>query len=201
MPSQYQEHVRKWSACRKCQLCDRRQRVVLARGTVPADVVLVGEAPGKSENALGLPFVGPAGKLLDQILQRAIPEGVGYALTNLVCCLPLYPEEGEETAGRLVLGVPDDPEVQACSDRLQEFIRIAQPKLIVCIGKTATDWLNSKKHRGIKFNPPIPMIDVTHPSAILQANYVQRGLLCQRVAMAISGAIEDYVTRSVSEEV
>jgi uracil-DNA glycosylase len=65
--------------------------VVLARGRIPAPILLCGEAPGVSEDVLGSPFIGPAGKLLDHILARAIDGQFDYCLTNLVGCIPRVP--------------------------------------------------------------------------------------------------------------
>lgn len=84
----YQQHVQRWISCQRCALRLRRKHVVIARGTVPAPVVFVGEAPGESEDVLGIPFVGPAGHLFDYILNEAITDRTRYAITNLVCCIP-----------------------------------------------------------------------------------------------------------------
>jgi uracil-DNA glycosylase len=62
--------------------------VVLCRGRLPCDVLFVGEAPGVSEDVLGRPFVGPAGKLLDTIVERALDGQYDCAMTNLVACIP-----------------------------------------------------------------------------------------------------------------
>src|SRR3954471_2435855 len=82
------EHVARWRDCTRCPLSQQRSNIVLARGQVPCDVLFVGEAPGASEDALAQPFCGPAGHLLDQIVERALPPIVSYAMTNLVCCFP-----------------------------------------------------------------------------------------------------------------
>ena len=81
----------RWASCQRCLLCQRRGRVVLARGRVPATVLLVGEAPGESENTLGEPFCGPAGHLLNSILSKALPSNPGYCLSNIICCIPKLP--------------------------------------------------------------------------------------------------------------
>ena len=91
MSSKYQAHRDKWGSCQRCLFCRRRNRVVLARGRVPAQLLLIGESPGASESVIGQPFVGPAGHLLDRILTVAVDGRVDYALTNLVCCIPKLP--------------------------------------------------------------------------------------------------------------
>jgi len=85
----FQRHARRWSRCQRCRLSQCRNRVVLARGRVPAEVVFVGEAPGASENVIGRPFVGPAGHLLDYVITQGLgPDFRSYAITNLVGCFP-----------------------------------------------------------------------------------------------------------------
>ena len=84
----YQLFVEKWGKCRECSLWEGRQRVVLCRGKVPADVLFIGEGPGESEDSIGQPFIGPAGHLLDQILEQSGVTEHRYCLTNLVCCIP-----------------------------------------------------------------------------------------------------------------
>ena len=84
----YQRHREKWKGCERCSLYRGRRSVVLCRGKLPCDVLFVGEAPGVSEDVLGRPFVGPAGKLLDEIVERALDGQYDYAITNLVACIP-----------------------------------------------------------------------------------------------------------------
>jgi len=101
----YKQHREKWNDCEKCELCNQRGSVVLARGKIPCDLLFIGEAPGQSEDVLGVPFVGPAGKLLDSIIDQATLTGRAeyspgsgkpvpnenfprIAFTNLVSCIP-----------------------------------------------------------------------------------------------------------------
>lgn len=86
--SPFQRHKAKWIDCQRCSLCERRKHVVLVRGKIPAPVLFIGEAPGASEDVLGRPFVGPAGKLLDHIIEKGIDGQYDYAITNLVGCIP-----------------------------------------------------------------------------------------------------------------
>ena len=65
MTSSFQQHREKWRDCQSCLLNKCRNRVVMARGKLPSPILFIGEAPGESENVVGLPFVGPAGRLLD----------------------------------------------------------------------------------------------------------------------------------------
>ena len=178
----YQAHVAKWSNCTRCLLCSGRDKVVLARGRVPCDVVLIGESPGGSENILGVPFVGPAGKLLDGIIERAF-EGTGltYSLTNLVSCIPRDLEEGGKTAE------PPTEAIKACAERLWEFMSIAKPRLIVTVGALPTRWIVAR----VGALPLPPLVAITHPAAIIRANLAQQGLLIQKSVVTLMNALED----------
>lgn len=85
----FSDHVDRWKHCTLCPLHKVRRQVVLARGKLPADVLMVGEAPGLSEDVLGAPFTGPAGQLLDRIITATELENYRIAFTNLVGCIPM----------------------------------------------------------------------------------------------------------------
>lgn len=197
MPSVFQQHVLDWTDCRRCSLCDGRKNVVLARGKVPCDMLFVGEAPGESEDALAKPFIGPAGKLLDQIIAASIPSHIRLAFTNLVACIPRPEEGGDETEKRKrKLGEPPDETIIACAPRLTEFVRMCSPKVIVCVGALARDWLNSSKvspgynvmggFQGL-------MIDIHHPAFLLRANKANQGLLIQQCVIRLRDAVSDML--------
>jgi DNA polymerase len=181
--------------------------VVLVRGTVPCDVLFVGEAPGETENVLGKPFCGPAGKLLDAILARAVPDGVTFALTNLVACIPRAPGGGAKASQ------PEDASIKACGERLRELIRLAKPRLLVAVGALARDWLDVKvrdcvlkvretgrpagtKRQMLDVAEPailIPTVDIVHPAAVLRANTAGQGLMVQRCVVTVANAVEEHV--------
>lgn len=191
MASKWSVFVERWKDCTACGLCEHRQKVVLARGSVPCDILFIGEAPGESEDCLGQPFVGPAGQLLDRVIRRALglePGGKGfpltYALTNLVCCIP----RDEDGLGKAT--EPDDDSVKACSVRLVEFVELCNPKLLVCVGKLAKDWLDPGWKHSLKLHRKIPTIDIIHPAAVLRANVAQQGLLTQRAVIALRNGVE-----------
>lgn len=144
------EHVTQWKDCQLCPLAAQRGRICLARGAVPCDVLFVGEAPGASEDALGQPFRGPAGEVLDQIVERAVPTDVPVAFTNLVCC---FPREAKERGDN----EPEDAEILACRPRLTEFVNLSQPRLIVCVGSLATQYVDH--------GDTVPCVDIIHPAA------------------------------------
>jgi uracil-DNA glycosylase family 4 len=92
------------------------------------------------------------------------------------------------------LRFPTAESVKACAPRLRELVTIARPKLVVCVGQVARDWIDPKNK-----NCVLPMlaengirtIDIVHPAAILRANIAQRGLMIQRAVAALSTAVED----------
>lgn len=212
--SLYQQHVQRWTNCTRCPLAACRQihngQVVLGRGTIPAEVCFIGEAPGESEDMLGVPFVGPAGRLLDQIIEQAFAPGqvlgtegpdynsITYAITNLVSCIP-RDEEGLKTSA------PDDEAVIACKPRLVEFIRMCNPRLIIAVGSLARDWLSPGYKRSLQFHRPlstedhpspdpkaIRSIDILHPSFILSKMPIaQRGNAVKRSIVVIKKALEE----------
>lgn len=177
--STWLEHVAKWKDCQICPLAQQRTNIVLARGTVPCDVLFIGEAPGVSEDALGLPFVGPAGHLIDQIIERSLPEGTTYALTNLVCC---FPQEAKARGDN----EPEHEEILACRPRLLEFIKIASPRLVVRVGRLAQDYAEHDAYGRIA---GAEVVDVDHPAYILRMPLAQKGMATQRVIVQIRGAI------------
>ena len=178
MSTVYQNHRNRWQSCQACELSSQRSRVVLARGFLPAQILMVGEAPGPSEDVIGRPFVGPAGKLLDRILAEAISAKHTYAITNLVAC---FPKEAKEAG----INEPSEESIKACAPRLQEFIRLCKPKLVVLVGKLA------RKHIPWECVEDRLWCEVIHPAAILRMDISQRGLAVQRSIVAIADAIEE----------
>jgi len=174
----WQLFVNKWKDCTDCPLCEERDRIVLARGHVPADVVFIGEAPGASENAIGFPFVGPAGHLLDQIIERALPPTVKYALTNLVAC---YPAEAKSRGDN----EPEHNDITACRPRLVEFVNIAQPKLIVCVGALATQYVDHLD--------TVKCCDIVHPAHILRMPLAQKQMAVQKTIVQLRCAVDTMV--------
>lgn len=198
MPTRWELHVSSWKDCTKCGLHGVRQNVVFGRGSVPCDVVFVGQAPGRSENVLGTPFIGPAGREMDNIIKDALaatPQ-VKFALTNLVGCIPLVGGVEKE---------PDIDSIKACAPRLVEFVSLASPSLIVCVGRLAdthtSPWYKLATKLLDPEGKPIPRVAITHPSAILKAQTSQQGFMRRRCVIAIRDAVEKYVTSPKPAEV
>jgi len=188
--SLYQQHVKRWSDCQECGLCEGRSRVVLAKGKVPADIVFCGEAPGFSEDSLGRPFEGPAGSLLESIVEQAMdvlyttPENRGWdsyriAYTNLNACLPTD-EDGRKA------GQPSAEEIVACGDRLREFVGLANPKLIVAVGDLPDKWLP-------KLLPDFKgkFAHIKHPSAVLRLPRLQQTFDIKRCVIVLRNAVKE----------
>jgi DNA polymerase len=145
----------------------------LCRGSIPAPILFAGEAPGLSEDVLGKPFVGPAGHLLDQILDRAIDGQHNFCLTNLVACIPLG-DDGAKTEE------PPKESILACAPRLEELIKLCKPKIIIGVGDLA------KKYLGDRLT-----CSIVHPAWILRLDPAQQGLACQRSVVTIEDAVAD----------
>lgn len=130
-----------------------------------------------SEDVLGKPFIGPAGKLLDKIIEQAIDGQWDYALTNLVACLPLESEDDK-------LQEPPKEAIITCSTRLKEFVALCQPSLVVSVGKLAA------KHAALFLTPKtVQVTDILHPAAILRMDASQRGLAIRRNIITLEDAL------------
>lgn len=178
----FKEHRKKWNDCQLCSLCLTRKFVVLARGDLTTDLLLVGEAPGDSEDTNGQPFYGPAGNLLNKIVAKAKRgRDIKFAYTNLVACVPqlrLLPN-GQKTLE------PSLESIVACKPRLDEFYGIAKPRAVVCVGKLA------RKHMESYNDGMMPFAEIIHPAAVLRADISQQSLLVQNSVVTISDIIEE----------
>jgi DNA polymerase len=151
-------------------------------------VLFIGEGPGESEDVIGKPFVGPAGHLQDHIIAEAFAgRELRRAFTNLVGCIPR--EEGVNTAKA---DQPLPEEIRACSPRLIAFVDLCQPKLIVCVGKLAGDWLAGRLLKGIKLNLQVPTVEQQHPAAILKTPAAHQNLAYRRAVVVLKMAIEKH---------
>lgn len=186
----YKEHRAKWNNCQNCNLCETRKHVVLGRGQLPCDVLFVGEAPGASEDVHGQPFYGPAGQLLDKIIANALKgRKVALAFTNVVACLPM----GEDGQKR------DEPEIEsieACRERLTEFVVLAKPRAIVLVGKLSEKYtpMATERIEREANTPTVIWKKIIHPSAILKLKNKQPeqiGLLIQTCTITISDLLTD----------
>lgn len=178
--SLYSDHVAKWKDCVGCSLCERRNRVVLARGKIPCDVLFIGEAPGESEDALGQPFIGPAGKLLDRLIEQAGGASHRIAFTNLIACIP------RDETGEKVLDPPKEA-IDACRERLAEFMSLSNPTVVVYVGRASQKYAPDA---GAVSQLPsnVGEFDIVHPAAILRMDVSQKGLTIQRTILTLENA-------------
>jgi uracil-DNA glycosylase len=161
------------ATCKACDLWKRGTQMVFGEGKPNAKVMFVGEQPGDREDIVGRPFVGAAGKLLDQGLEKAGIDRAGVYLTNIVKHFKWVPQERGK---RRIHKKPRDSEINACRPWLDAEIAVVKPNVLVCLGATAAQALLGKdfrvsKHRGELIDSPLaPFVMATvHPSSILRA--------------------------------
>jgi uracil-DNA glycosylase len=167
------EQVRAAAAdCRACDLWKTATQTVFGEGTETAELMLVGEQPGDKEDLAGRPFVGPAGRILDQGLEEAGIDRSKVYVTNAVKHF-----KWEARGKRRLHKRPDAAEISACRPWLDREIELVQPRVVVCLGATAAQALLGRafkvtKQRGELFPQPAGhMITATvHPSSILRAS-------------------------------
>ena len=149
-------------SCSKCGLCKTRTNVVFGVGPYDADVLFVGEGPGEQEDLQGEPFVGPAGKLLDDMLSIIDLGRHNCYIANIVKCRPPHnrdPEEGEQNA---------------CIDYLRNQVALLRPKIIICLGRVAAKRLIDPQYRITRDHGQwicsngVWMTAIYHPSALLR---------------------------------
>ena len=116
------------SACTQCTLRSGCQRVVFGAGNTQAEIIFIGEAPGKKEDELSTPFVGSTGRILDKLLETIQLRREDVYLTNLCKCRP--PENRD----------PLPAEIQTCSAWLEKQIQLINPELIVTLGRYALNY-------------------------------------------------------------
>tara|TARA_Y100000389_G_scaffold46474_1_gene41440 strand:+ start:11704 stop:12357 length:654 start_codon:yes stop_codon:yes gene_type:complete len=151
--------------CKKCNLHKTRQNTVFGEGDPDSNIMIIGEAPGREEDEVGRPFVGRAGKLLNEFLKSINLNRDSVFIVNTIKCRP--PENRN----------PEASEISACSDYLDQQINIIKPKVLVLLGKIAANRLlgedmpmselRLKKFFIDKYD--IPIIVFYHPAYILRS--------------------------------
>ena len=152
--------------CLKCQACQLRQtctQVVFGVGDPNAEVLFIGEAPGANEDAQGEPFVGRAGKLLDDMLELIdLDRKKNVYIANIVKCRPPHNRD------------PLNTEQDACIGYLRNQAALIRPKIIVCLGRIAAmriikeDFKITKEHGQWFEKSGVQMMALFHPAAILR---------------------------------
>jgi len=156
-------------ACVKCpHLASSRKNVVFGVGTIDAQLLFVGEAPGADEDEQGEPFVGKAGQLLTKIIQATGLQRADVYIANILKCRPDTP--GQSAGNRK----PTSDEMATCIPYLHEQIDLIRPKVIVALGATAVEGLLGKtigitKLRGVwKTYRGTPLMPTYHPAYLLR---------------------------------
>jgi DNA polymerase len=159
------------AGCKACDLWERGTQTVFGAGARPARAMFVGEQPGNEEDLAGLPFVGPAGRLLDKALAEAGIDREGTYVTNVVKHFKWEPR-----GKRRIHAKPNAQEVRACRPWLDAEIAAVKPEVIVCLGATAAQSLlgpsfRVSQRRGELVPSPLApkVIATVHPSSILRA--------------------------------
>jgi len=136
------ELARQVSVCTRCDLSRSRTNTVFGTGDPYSPLMLVGEGPGENEDATGLPFVGRAGKLLDNILAAVNLSREQVYITNIVKCRAAVEENG-----RLRNRQPRAAEINACNPYLQAQIEAVRPEIILCLGGPAAKTIIDRDFR------------------------------------------------------
>lgn len=156
--------------CKGCDLWKRSTQTVFGEGRAGAEVVLVGEQPGDQEDLQGRPFVGPAGRILDEALEAAGINRDDVYVTNAVKHF-----NWEQRGKRRIHKKPSGMQIAACRPWFDEEVKAVAPKVIVCLGATAGQALLGRnfrvtQDRGKVLTPgEIPIVATVHPSSILRA--------------------------------
>ena len=149
-------------SCTNCGLCEKRHNVVFGVGPRDADVMFIGEGPGEQEDLQGEPFVGPAGKLLDDMLSIIDLSRENCYIANIVKCRPPRNRDPLET------------EQDACIGYLRNQVALIQPKIIVCLGRIAAkrlidpEFRITREHGTWVKKGNVWMSAIYHPSALLR---------------------------------
>lgn len=147
--------------CTACKLCETRTNVVFGRGAREPEILFIGEAPGQNEDKQGEPFVGAAGKKLDAILQECGIDPAKIYIANVLKCRPPHNR------------TPTSEEEDACGRYLRAQIELLGPRVIVCLGATATNFVTGETgsitaRRGkVTMVDNRPVIPTFHPAATI----------------------------------
>jgi DNA polymerase len=158
----WQELEEACHCCTRCGLCEKRNNVVFGVGNRNTDILFVGEGPGEQEDLKGEPFVGPAGKLLDDMLSIIDLDRTNCYIANIVKCRP--PENRD----------PLETEQDACIGYLRNQVALIRPKIIVCLGRIAAkriireDYRITREHGQWVEKNGVWMTAFYHPSALLR---------------------------------
>lgn len=159
---EWEELEQTCTQCTRCELCRTRHNVVFGVGPRDADVMFIGEGPGEQEDLKGEPFVGAAGKLLDDMLSIIDLSRENAYIANIVKCRPPGNRD------------PLEEEQAACVDYLRQQVSLIRPKIIVCLGRISAtrlirpDFRITREHGTWLERNGVWMTAMYHPSALLR---------------------------------
>ena len=160
--SEWEKLENECRSCQACSLSQTRKNVVFGVGNREAEVMFIGEGPGANEDAEGVPFVGAAGKLLDDMLQMIGLKREAVYIANIVKCRP--PQNRD----------PLNVEKDACIGYLRRQVALVRPKIIVCLGRIAAmelirpDFKITREHGQFCEKAGVLMTAIYHPAALLR---------------------------------
>lgn len=140
----------KYASCQKCAIAKFRRNIVIGSGDLPCDILFIGEAPGKSEDLIGQPFVGPSGRILRMAINDVsdkLSHTPSYYITNIVACRPCDRKQGPNRE-------PDYNEIMACRQRLNHIIKLAKAKVVVTLGKVSASNVKSTVNNATNLQHP-----------------------------------------------
>jgi DNA polymerase len=156
--------------CERCPLFRNATQTVFGEGPAPAPVMLVGEQPGDSEDKAGLPFVGPAGRILDRALHEAGIDRARVYVTNAVKHFKNIPRGKRRIHQR-----PDRYEIERCRWWLDQELKLVRPRLVVALGATAASALAGRavtigrsRGRVLRLGEHLDGVVTIHPSYVLR---------------------------------
>ena len=162
MPDTWEQLKAECMQCHGCALADTRTNVVFGVGATDAEILFIGEGPGQSEDEQGVPFVGKAGQLLDDMLEIIGLDRTKVYIANIVKCRP--PQNRD----------PLNVEQDACIGWLRRQTALLRPKIIVCLGRIAAkaiikeDFKITAEHGQWFSRGGVQMTAIYHPAALLR---------------------------------
>lgn len=161
--------------CRRCKLWEYRKKVVIGQGTLPAQILFMGEAPGKTENISGIPFFGVSGKFLEEMIKDAmslagINRTPSYYITNAILCRPCDSIGGQNR-------LPKAEEIAMCSPLVNEIVHHVNPNIVVFVGDISFRFYKKEFPKHIK---------IFHPSFLIRKG----GKGCQYYSQTIRALSE-----------
>lgn len=167
-----------WRDCQRCPLAQERTCLVFGSGSPDAEILVIGEGPGREEDADGVPFIGESGQILDHLLKLGgeHTQRKKLFITNMICCRATTEEEVNGKVKKKDRA-PSRTEIKACWPRLSALIRIVDPLVILAVGKTSACTLTGLKNQtsalrdifpavipGAETAITYPVISIYHPA-------------------------------------